>query len=232
MADSRIESPKVDWGSILAGGVLATATGLILLGFGAALGLSVSSPYEGEGVNPALYAIAAGLWVLWVQVLSFWIGGYVAARLRAKRAESTEHETEIRDGMHGVLAWGVGVIAAAVIAFAGVGGVTAAARTAAEAGGPAAGVAQAASEEFNQAANEEARDNPSAADERLAERQADIARKLTVIAAFITAASLAVGGAAAYFAGVSGGKHRDANQRLDFYFTRRNNVPPITPPPG
>ena len=87
MEDAR---SRVDWGAVFAGAVVATAIGLVLLTFGAGLGLSVTSPYEGEGMGPVAYAIAAGLWILWVQLLSFSIGGYIAARLRAQGNEVTE----------------------------------------------------------------------------------------------------------------------------------------------
>lgn len=214
-------SSHVDWGAVLAGAVLATAVGLILMTFGAGLGLSATSPYEGEGINPPLYVFAAGVWVLWVQLVSFSIGGYVAARLRARRGDSNEHEVDVRDGLHGLLAWGAGVLAAAVIAFAGIGGATAAVENASSSTSIVSRIADAAGEEIDQAAASEPAANPSAADESTDERQADIARKLGVIAAFITAASLLAGAAAAFFAAGFGGKHRDQNTRLTFFVLRR-----------
>ena len=45
---------NVDWAAIFAGAAVATAGGLILLGFGAALGLSLASPYDGEGLSPEI----------------------------------------------------------------------------------------------------------------------------------------------------------------------------------
>jgi len=219
---AAIAGSRVDWAAVLAGAVLATATGLILMTFGAGLGLSVTSPYEGEGLAPPFYVLGAGLWVLWVQLVSFSIGGYVAARLRARHGDAaSEHEVDVRDGLHGLLAWGTGVIAAAVIAFAGIGGATAAVENADAPGGIVSRVARAASEEINQAAAGEAATNPKAADENADERQAEIARKLGVIAAFITAASLLAGAAAAFFAAGFGGKHRDQNTQLQFFVIRR-----------
>ena len=210
---------NVDWAAILAGGVLATAIGLILMTFGAGLGLSVSSPYEGEGASPALYAIAAGIWVLWVQLVSFSIGGYVAARLRQRQPELTEHEVDVRDGLHGVLVWGVGVIAAGLISFASLCGAAAAASDSASSN-VTASIAQAAGEELDQAAAEEPSANANTADESLSERRAEIARKLTILATFITAASLMAGAAAAFFAAGSGGRHRDKNVHLKFFVLR------------
>lgn len=218
----------VDWAAILAGAVLATSIGLILSTFGIGLGLSVNSPYEGEGVSPALFAFGAGLWLLAIQVLSFWMGGYVAARLRTRQREMSDHETDVRDGLHGLLVWGVGVIAAALISFATVGG---AAATAANADGSlVASVAQAAGEEVDRAASAEASTNPQASDETTAERRAEVARKLTVLSAFATAASLLVGAVVAFFAAGVGGNHRDRNIHLKFFVLRRTTVQP-TPPP-
>jgi hypothetical protein len=217
-------SSRIDWAAILAGAVLATAVGLVLATFGAALGLSITSPYEGEGASPALYAIGAGVWVLWIQLVSFTIGGYVAARLRPRVPELTEHETDVRDGMHGLLVWGVGVIAAAIISFATLGGATATANDGTR-GSLAASVAQAAGEEIDQAAAREGATNPQAADESASERRAEVARKLTILAAFITAASLLAGAAAAFFAAGSGGHHRDRSTQLKFFVLRTAPAP-------
>src|SRR5262249_12823745 len=110
-------SPRsnVEWGAVFAGASIATATGLILLTFGAALGLSMASPYDGEGMSVAAFAIAAGLYLLWVQVMSFFMGGYVTGRLRARAPGASEHEVDVRDGLHGLICWAVGVVAAAII---------------------------------------------------------------------------------------------------------------------
>jgi hypothetical protein len=221
MAEIVSVNSKVDWAAVFAGAVLATAVALILLTFGAGLGLSVTSPYEGEGLAPAFYAFAAGLWLLWVQLVSFTIGGYVTARLRTREPAATEHEIDVRDGLHGLLMWGVGVIAAAVIAFAGIGGIAAAAESADGRGDVIGAVASAASQEVDEVAAAEPAANPAAADESASERRAEIARKLTVLSAFITAASLLAGAAAAFYAAGVGGKHRDQNTQLAFFVIRR-----------
>jgi hypothetical protein len=221
MAEIVSVNSRVDWGAVFAGAVLTTAVALILLTFGAGLGLSVTSPYEGEGLAPAFYAFAAGLWLLWIQLVSFTIGGYVTARLRARQPDATEHEVDVRDGLHGLLTWGVGVIAAAAIAFAGIGGATAAAENADGRGDLLGAVAAAAGQEVDEAAAGEQAANPQAADETVTERRAETARKLTVLSAFITAASLLAGAAAAFYAAGLGGKHRDQNTQLTFFLIRR-----------
>jgi hypothetical protein len=224
------DASRTDWGAVFAGAVLATAIALVLLSFGAALGLSISSPYEGEGAGLAAFAVAAGLWVLWIQLVSFSCGGYVAGRLRARRADETEHESDVRDGMHGLMVWGVGVIAAVVIS---VGGLSAAGMAADAADkGSAASIARAATDEVNQgldrAAAEEPQANPEAVDETLAERRAEVARKLSILAAFTTAASVLAGAAAAFFAAFAGGNHRDRSVKLAFFISPSRRV--ATPP--
>lgn len=212
LADTTPTSSPLQWGAVLAGASIATAIGLILLGFGAALGLGFASPYEGEGLEPAAFAIAAGLYLLWVQIMSFYCGGYVAARLRSRAPGVSEHEVDVRDGLHGLLVWSTGVIAAGVIAFVGIGGVGAA--TLAE---PSSSVAQVITAEVAEGAASEAQSEPEAVDESASEREAEFIRKWSVIAAFISAASLLVGAVAAFFGAQSGGNHRDENVTWVFF---------------
>ncbi|MET0170498.1 MAG: hypothetical protein ABW191_08990 [Aliihoeflea sp.] len=111
------EKSYVDWPAIIGGAVLATAISVVLLAFGSALGLSFTSAYEGSGMSLAAFAIAAALWLIWVQVSAFMAGGYLAGRLRRRNYDATEDESDIRDGSHGLLVWGLGVLVGAVIAF-------------------------------------------------------------------------------------------------------------------
>ncbi len=105
----------VDWPAIIAGAVLASAISFVLFAFGAALGLSLTSPYPREGVSVTTFGIVLALWVLWVLVSSLAAGGYLAGRLR-RRHSLNSHETEMRDGAHGLLVWGLSVLAGALIA--------------------------------------------------------------------------------------------------------------------
>lgn len=216
---------NVEWGAIFAGAVIATAIGVILIAFGAALGLGFSSPYDGEGMSIVAFAIAAGLYLLWVQVMSFYMGGYVTGRLRARAPGASEHEVDVRDGLHGLICWAVGVLAAAFIAFVGVGGLGMAARPQNQV---SASVSQVVEKEVNQAAAD-ARVSEAPADSTAAERRAEIARKWSVISAFITAASLLVGAAAAFYGAHSGGNHRDRNVKWDFFTSRVRAAPKATP---
>lgn len=106
----------VDWPAIFAGAVLATAVSFVMLTFGAAIGLSMTSPFTGESVSAPGLAVAAAVWLLWVQVSSYMSGGYITGRMRARARDATEHESDIRDGAHGLVVWAVGVLFSAAVA--------------------------------------------------------------------------------------------------------------------
>ena len=57
--------------AIFAGTALAVALSFVLLTFGSAIGLSVSSFEPGEGVSLRWLGIASGLWFLWVAITCF-----------------------------------------------------------------------------------------------------------------------------------------------------------------
>jgi len=128
----------VDWCAIAAGAMVATAVSIILFTFGTAVGLSLVSPYEGEGVSRAVYFAALGLWTLWLILSSFMAGGYIAGRLRRRVGDGTEHEVDVRDGAHGLLVWATGVVVASLLVLFGVTGM---AGTAIQASAPATAAA-------------------------------------------------------------------------------------------
>ncbi len=111
----------VDWPAIIGGILLATAISVLLLAFGSAIGLSFANFDASPDVNPIWIAIAAASWLLWVQISSFMAGGYLTGRLRRRFNDATEHESDVRDGAHGLLVWAGALVVGAVIAVGGVG---------------------------------------------------------------------------------------------------------------
>ncbi|MEQ8345299.1 MAG: hypothetical protein RIB84_20450 [Sneathiellaceae bacterium] len=109
----------VDWPAILAGTAVATAVSFVLNTFGTAVGLSAVSPFDRDGISMGLL-IAVALWLIWVTVSSFMLGAYVCGRLRRRAFDATEHESDVRDGMHGVTVWALGILVGALILAAGV----------------------------------------------------------------------------------------------------------------
>lgn len=51
------------------------------------------------------------------------VGGYIAGRLRKRVDDASEHEIDVRDGAHGLILWGVGIILASILFVVGVSGV-------------------------------------------------------------------------------------------------------------
>jgi len=111
----------VDWAAVIGGIVLASAISVLLLAFGSAVGLSFTNFRTFSGVSAVWVAIAAASWLLWVQISSFMVGGYLAGRMRRRFHDSSEHESDVRDGAHGLLVWAGALLLGAVIAVGGIG---------------------------------------------------------------------------------------------------------------
>ena len=112
----------IDWPAIFGGAVLASAISLILLTFGSAIGLSMTSAREGESASLFWIAIVGGLWILWVQLMASLAGGYLAGRMRRRVGDATEEESDLRDGANGLVMWGLATLVAAGIAWSGLTG--------------------------------------------------------------------------------------------------------------
>ena len=95
----------VSWGAIAAGAVGAAALTLLLIAFGAGLGLSAVSPWSDSGVSASTFKTGTGIYLVCVAVMSSAVGGYLAARLRTKWIGVHTHEVFFRDTAHGFIAW-------------------------------------------------------------------------------------------------------------------------------
>jgi len=259
----------VDWPAIIAGAILAAAISVLMLAFGSAIGLSLTEPFGSTDAPVFWAAIAIGLWLVWVQVSAFLVGGYVTGRLRRRHMDATEHEVDVRDGIHGLLVWATGIVLSAVLAFGGLGALATSASnvvgSAAGAAASAAGDQLADANPFDYAvdvlfrgdtgeggdpraeatrilmggvvgdgvsdadrdylasvvaARTDLSEEEAAArvDDVIAQAQdiqddiaeaAEQARRMGILVAFVTAASLLVSAAAAYMAAGTGGSHRD-----------------------
>jgi hypothetical protein len=128
----------VEWGPIFAGALIASALSFVLLTFGTAIGLSATSPWPNSGLSAKALAALAVFWILAQQIGAFLAGGYVAGRMRTRWSDTTQHEVEFRDGLHGGLVWALGIVIGAMLVMATAGSV---ARTGAGLVGNAASVA-------------------------------------------------------------------------------------------
>jgi hypothetical protein len=268
----------VDWPPIFAGAFVAVAISTVMTTFGAAIGLSATSPISGSSMSGTAWIVATGIWVLWIAVSSFVAGGYLAGRMRRRIHDASEHESDVRDGVHGLVVWAIGALLLGYLAASSITGLTKSVAGTAATGamtaitaaanpvddavsritraGPSAKVGD---DTFRQdatailkasAANGSISDedkgylsaqiathtglSPQDASKRIddamgavnaakekAKQAAESARKIGVLLAFLTAASLAVSAAAAWWAATVGGKHRDEGIDLSHLTTWR-----------
>jgi hypothetical protein len=108
----------LQWTPVLAGATAAAALSFVLLSFGSAIGLAVASPSSSWRDTSSMLALLAGLWLLLTSLASFGLGGYLAGRLRAAWSVGGPHEVEFRDGIHGLLVWGLAIILGTFLGFA------------------------------------------------------------------------------------------------------------------
>lgn len=194
------EGSYVDWPAALAGAVVASGIAFVFTSFGVGLGLTMVSPYEGDGSATA-EMIAVGSWMLWTTISSVMAGGYVAGRMRRRIDSATADEVSVRDGIHGLAVWGVAILLGATLLAATA---NTAINAAADSVASVAVVTDQATGVDTQAVAE-----MTGANEANARAAAETARKYSVISAFILAASQLIAGAAAYWAAGVGGQHRD-----------------------
>jgi hypothetical protein len=109
------------WTPVLAGAFTATAVSFILLGFGAAIGLSTASTAPTwRDASFALWLLS-GIYLILVSVAASGVGGYIAGRSPAALREPLgPDEFHFHDGVRGLTAWGVAIILSACLAIAGV----------------------------------------------------------------------------------------------------------------
>jgi hypothetical protein len=91
----------------------------VLLSFGSGLGLAVASPSSTWRDTSAAFALVGGLWLLLTSLASFGLGGYLAGRLRESWSDPTPDAVEFRDGVHGLLVWGLAILIGAFLALSG-----------------------------------------------------------------------------------------------------------------
>ncbi len=104
-----LEGHYMDWPAIFGGGVVALAIGSVFTGFGAALGLSTISARPDEG-SFSLMLILSALWVVVTLVASYMAGGYIAGRMRRRVDAASADEVTVRDGINGLVVWGLGIV--------------------------------------------------------------------------------------------------------------------------
>jgi hypothetical protein len=105
-----LEGSYIDWAAVAGGGVVAVAVGSVFAAFGAGLGLSTISAEPGEGRFDFMVIVTA-VWIVVTLVASYGAGGYIAGRMRRRVDKAAADEVTARDGINGLVVWGLGIVA-------------------------------------------------------------------------------------------------------------------------
>lgn len=108
-----------EWGPVILGTLGASAISIVLLTFGAALGLSSVSPYPYAGLSARAIGILSATYALLVVGVSFALGGYLAGRTRGPWPGANTVEAHFRDGAHGFGVWALSIVLGSVLAVSG-----------------------------------------------------------------------------------------------------------------
>jgi MFS family permease len=107
-AESKVSG--VSWSAIIAGAFVSGSLAIIFILLGIGLGLSVVSPWTGEGLRATTVGVAAIIWLMATHAIASGLGGYLAGRLRTKWSIGDRDEIYFRDTAHGFLVWAVSII--------------------------------------------------------------------------------------------------------------------------
>jgi hypothetical protein len=122
----------LEWSPVVAGAIAAAALALVLHAFALAIGLSVSSTAPTWRDASFALALLSGLYLVLAALAAYGLGGYLAGLMRARL--TSREDADLRDGLHGLLVWGLATLLTAVIGLATVQSLT---RLAAPSGGQA-----------------------------------------------------------------------------------------------
>lgn len=106
---------RLEWSPIVFGAVTASAVASILITFGTAIGLGVSSASPTWRDTSFALWLLSGIFLVLTALVSFASGGYLAGRTRSPYAPAAAEDVERRDGWHGLGSWALAILIGAVI---------------------------------------------------------------------------------------------------------------------
>src|SRR5262249_47769977 len=131
----------IRWGAVIAGAVAAAALAFVLEGFALGVGFAVSSTAPTWRDTSIALVFASGIYLVLVALASYALGGYVAARAYRPITAGTVETGEFRDGLHGLIVWGLATLLAGLLALAAAQVTTRLAAPSGASAGPATSVA-------------------------------------------------------------------------------------------
>lgn len=141
----------ISWAAALGGAAVAAAISIMLISFGVGLGFLSVSPFSGNNPSIMTFTVISAIWLIFVQWVSAFFGGYLGGRLRPSLTDVHTDEVGFRDTATGFVAWAVATLLVVAVVAGGatsaISGIGRAAGSIAAAGGSivASGAASAAS---------------------------------------------------------------------------------------
>lgn len=118
--DESVRS-AVSWPAVLAGAAIASASSVILIALGAAVGVLVAPAWFGAHSAITAFTTLTAAWFIVTQWVASAAGGYVTGRLRTKWVALHTHEIFFRDTANGFVTWAI----ATLISIFALGGISA-----------------------------------------------------------------------------------------------------------
>ncbi len=107
----------VRWTPALVGALAAAALAFVLHAFATGIGIALSSTAPTWRDSSMMLVLLTGVYLLFVAITSFGVGGYIAGRLRPP-IEASNDEIEFRDGIYGVLVWAIALVLTVLMTWA------------------------------------------------------------------------------------------------------------------
>jgi hypothetical protein len=107
----------IRWTPALVGALAAAALAFVLHSFAAGIGIAATSTAPTWRDSSMMLVLLAGLYLIFVAVVSFGVGGYIAGRLRVP-VEAAADDVEFRDGIYGVLVWAIALVLTVLMTWA------------------------------------------------------------------------------------------------------------------
>ena len=114
-----IARPGISWAAALAGAAVAAAISIMLIAFGSGLGFAAVSPYSFNNPSVMTFTVIGAIWLIIVQWVSAFFGGYLAGRLRPTLTDVHTDEVGFRDTATGFVAWAVATLFVVAVAASG-----------------------------------------------------------------------------------------------------------------
>lgn len=186
--------PLIDWGSAVAGTLVAIAIGFALLVLGVAIGATAINPWQGMTEQAPTWTIGGGLWLLFSNLVALQVGAFVAVRA----ARWPDHHSGM---LQGLVVWALAfTVAAAVLGF-GVTSVLSGATTIGEVSSAAVNAAQAATGEA------------TGAPPQLTPAETDAVQDAAALTAWFAFGMMVFGAVGAIAGGKLGSDHPDWHER-------------------